>query len=138
MKEVCAIIRMNRINATKEALVRAGFPAFTAMRVNGRGKRTVNYEVLQAITQDPNVQPDILDTISQGPRLMAKRMITLMVPDNRVPEVVNVLIKANQTGTPGDGKIFVGPVLEITRIRTGETNEEAIDEMAVKEGVSHD
>lgn len=137
MKEVCAIIRMNKINATKAALVQAGFPAFTGMRVSGRGKRTVSYEVLQAINRDPNVQPDVLATLSHGPRLMGKRMITLMVPDERVADVVRVLIKTNQTGTPGDGKIFIGPVLEITRIRTGETNEDAIDEMVGEEGVDH-
>lgn len=137
MKEVCAIIRMNKINATKEALVQAGFSAFTAMRVNGRGKRTVSYEVLEAMHQNPHVQPEVLATLSQGPRLMAKRMITLLVPDSRVVDAVDVLIKTNQTGTPGDGKIFVSPVLEILRIRTGETNEDAIDEMAGREGAEH-
>ncbi len=137
MKEVCAIIRMNKINATKQALVQAGFSAFTAMRVSGRGKRTVSYEVLQAMNQNPEVQPEVLATLSQGPRLMAKRMITLLVPESRVAEALSVLIKTNQTGTPGDGKIFVNPVLEITRIRTGETNEDAIDEMSGSEGVKH-
>jgi nitrogen regulatory protein PII 2 len=137
MKEVCAIIRMNKINATKEALVQAGFSAFTAMRVSGRGKRTVNYEVLQAMNRNPDVQPEVLATLSQGPRLMAKRMITLLVPDRRVADAVDVLIQTNQTGTPGDGKVFVCPVLEIMRIRTGETNEDAIDEMAGGEGAEH-
>jgi len=129
MKEVCAIIRMNRINATKEALVKAGFPAFTALKVNGRGRRTVNYEVLQAMNEDPDVNPEVLATLSQGPRLMAKRMVSVIVPDPLVADVVSLFIKINQTGTPGDGKIFVLPVDEVIRVRTGETGAEAIDEM---------
>ncbi|MCB2187192.1 MAG: P-II family nitrogen regulator [Deltaproteobacteria bacterium] len=129
MKEVLAAIRMNKINQTKKALVDAGFPAFSAMRASGRGSRAVNLSVLEAIRDTPNLSSDELATISQGGRLFPKRLVSMVVTDAKVPELVNLLIKVNQTGTAGDGKIFVLPVTEVFRVRTGETGEEAIDEM---------
>ena len=129
MKEVMAVIRANKINQTKAALVDAGLPAFTGMAALGRGRRPVEFELLQAINENPAHGAEVLPTLSQGGRLIPKRLISLIVPDERVPEVVQTLIKANQTGKPGDGKIFVLPISEIFRIRTGDTGLQAIDEM---------
>lgn len=130
MKEVTAIIRMNKINETKEALVEAGYPAFTAKRVVGRGKRPVDAQVLLAIQEDEaSVDTDVLATISQGPRLIPKRMVHLVVQDDRVSDVVDTIVKVNQTQNPGDGKIFVQSITDVIRVRTKETGEKAIDEM---------
>jgi nitrogen regulatory protein PII 2 len=129
MKEVMAVIRANKINQTKSALIDAGLPAFTAMAARGRGRRPVEFELLQAINENPAQGAEVLPTLSQGGRLIPKRLISLVVPDERVSEVVQILIKTNQTGKPGDGKIFVLPVSEILRIRTGDTGLAAIDEM---------
>lgn len=130
MKEVTAIIRMNKINETKEALVEAGYPAFTAKRAVGRGKRPVDAQVLQAIQEDEaSVDTDVLATISQGPRLISKRVVHLVVPDDKVSDVVDTIVKVNQTQNPGDGKIFVQSITDVIRIRTKETGEKAIDEM---------
>ncbi|NOR05688.1 MAG: P-II family nitrogen regulator [Deltaproteobacteria bacterium] len=130
MKEVTAIIRMNKINETKEALVEAGYPAFTAKRVVGRGKRPVDAQILQAIQEDEaSVDTDVLATISQGPRLIAKRMVHLVVTDDKVSDVVDTIVKVNQTRNPGDGKIFVQSITDVIRVRTKETGEKAIDEM---------
>jgi nitrogen regulatory protein PII 2 len=129
MKEILAIIRMNKINRTKEALVDAGYPAFTAFRAAGRGSRAVDFEVLQAINANPGVGAEVLPMLSQGPRLIPKRMISMVVPDDKVEDVIQTIIKVNQTGNPGDGKIFTLPVAEVIRVRTGETGPEAIDEM---------
>ena len=130
MKEVTAIIRMNKINETKEALVEAGYPAFTAKRVVGRGKRPVDAQILQAIQEDEaSVDTDVLATISQGPRLIPKRMVHLVVTDDKVSDVVDTIVKVNQTQNPGDGKIFVQSITDVIRIRTKETGEKAIDEM---------
>jgi nitrogen regulatory protein PII 2 len=134
MKEVMAVIRMNRINRTKEALVKEGFPAFTGTKASGRGHRSVDFEVMQAINENPKVNPEVLATLSQGPRLIPKRMISMVVPDERVSDVVSILTKENQTGTPGDGKVFVLPVDEVIRIRTEETGAAAIDEMKGTDG----
>jgi nitrogen regulatory protein PII 2 len=129
MKEITAIIRMNKINQTKEALIAGGFPAATATRALGRGRRPVELEFLKAVNEDPRESADILPTIARGGRLYPKRIITLVVPDHKVPDAVQSIIKVNQTGNPGDGKIFVGPVSDVVRVRTGETGEAAVDEM---------
>jgi len=127
MKEVMAVIRMNRMNETKEAVVEAGIPAFTARKVLGRGKGQVDFRILKG-AQDG--VPEAIALLGQGPRLIPKRMVTVVVPDDKVPSVVRALMKANQTGSPGDGKIFVMPVLDAVRIRTGESADEALSEMA--------
>ena len=129
MKEVLAVIRMNKINPTKQALVDAGFPAFTAAKVMGRGSRPVDFELRKALTDDSAPAPEALASLAQGPRLIAKRMLSMVVPDEAVASVVKTLIAANQTGNPGDGKIFVLPVDDVARVRTGETGAKAIDEM---------
>ncbi len=130
MKEVLAIIRMNRINQTKAALVEAGFPSFTGGRVMGRGSRPVDQQVVEAVAQTNEPLPEALAVLSSSPRLYAKRMLSLVVPDGAVKHVVSILIEANQTGSAGDGKIFVLPVGDAARVRTGETGESAVSEMA--------
>ena len=132
MKEVVAIIRMNKMNPTKKALVDAGFPAFTATHVMGRGKKALDENLVRAIQEAPEDSADALHLMAQGPRLMPKRMIKLVVPDKAVKRLVDCLISVNKTGSPGDGKIFVLPVQDVVRVRTGETGQDAIDEMDVE------
>ncbi len=134
MKEITAIIRMNKINQTKEALISSGFPAATAIRALGRGRRPVEPELLKAINDDPRNSAEILPTLAQGGRLYPKRIITLVVPDGKVGEAIQTIIKVNQTANAGDGKVFIGPVADAVRVRTGETGSEAIDEMNGSDG----
>ncbi|MFP4084444.1 MAG: P-II family nitrogen regulator [Desulfonatronovibrio sp.] len=129
MKEVVAIVRANKINKTKEALVAAGLPSFTAIRCAGRGKRPVDFEMLEALNKDPSMGADVLPSLSQGARLIPKRILSMVVPGERVKDIVKVIIEVNQTGTPGDGKIFVLPVSDVVRVRTKESGLDAIDEM---------
>lgn len=129
MKEVLAIVRVNKINQTKEALVAAGLPSFTAFRCLGRGRRPVDFEMLEALNKDPSMGSDVLPGLSQGARLIPKRMLSMVVPKERVKDIVDVVIKVNQTGTPGDGKVFVLPVTDVVRVRTREKGLDAIDEM---------
>lgn len=129
MKEVTAIIRMNKINQTKEALVSEGFSAVTAIRALGRGKRPVEPALIQAINENPRDSADLLSGLAQGGRLYAKRLITLVAPDDKASSIIQTIIKVNQTGAPGDGKIFVSDISDVVRIRTGETGDMAIDEM---------
>lgn len=75
--------------------------------------------------------PEVLESLSSNPRLIAKRMLTLVVPDDSVKGVVDVLIKTNQTGSAGDGKIFVLPMDDAVRVRTGDSGDKAVSEMAV-------
>ena len=116
---------MNRINETKRALADAGFPSITVRKVVGRGKGLVNY-LIQA---EKEGTPEEMDNVSEiGPKLLPKRMITVVVPDALKERAMEVIIKANQTQKPGDGKIFVMPVTNAIRIRTGEEGDPAIDE----------
>lgn len=126
MKQVIAIIRMNMVNRTKQALVDAGFAAFTVRKVLGRGKGQVDFRVLHGA--ETGHSEAIAHLKDDGPMLIAKRMMTIVVPGDTVLKVVETIIKANQTGQPGDGKIFVLPVTEAIRIRTGETGEKALAE----------
>ena len=119
MKEVMAVIRMNKINETKRALNEAGISSFTATgRVQGRGKGLVDFRILHGAEEGA---PEAIAQLGQGPRLVPKRLITVVVSDDWVDRTVEAIIKTNQTGNAGDGKIFVLPILEATRVRTGET-----------------
>lgn len=119
MKEVMAIIRINRINATKRALNDAGITSFTATgRVLGRGKGMVDYRILEGARDGYD---EAIMQLGQGPRLVPKRLITVIVSDDWVERTVKAIIEANQTGSAGDGKIFVMPVQEAVRVRTSET-----------------
>lgn len=125
MKDVMAIIRQNMVNKTKRALAEANISSFTATgNVLGRGKGLVDTKVLSA-AQDGT--PEAIDQLSKGPRLYPKRLLTIVVPDDKVKLVVDTIIKANQTGNPGDGKIFVLPILEALRLRTGEDGDAVLD-----------
>jgi nitrogen regulatory protein PII 2 len=125
MKEVLAIIRMNRMNETKRALVSVGIPSLTVRKVMGRGKGKVDYLLLRGAEEG---HEEAISQLGPGPKLVPKRMITLVVPDNQVEKVIKTIVSVNQTGSPGDGKIFVMPVLEAVRVRTGETGETVLDE----------
>ena len=125
MKQIIAIIRMNQVNATRQALVEAGIPAFTARKVKGRGQGKVDFHLLKGAEDG---YEEAISQLGPGPRLVPKRMFTIAVPDELVPKTVKTLIQVNQTGHPGDGKIFVVPLLDAVRIRTGEKGELALDE----------
>ena len=125
MKEVLAVIRMNKMNHTKQALADAGIASFTARKVMGRGKGKVDYLLLQGAQQG---YEEAISQLAPGPKLVPKRMLSLVVPDKSVPLVVKTIIAVNQTGHPGDGKVFVMPVREALRVRTGELNDAALDE----------
>lgn len=124
MKEVLAIIQMNKMEATKNALDVIGIPAITAYKVTGRGKQ----RGLQIPHPTPLPSPSSHRDPSGQKRMsyIPKRMISVMVEDEFVPAVVAVITKVNRTGNYGDGRIFVCPVDESVRIRTGERGNEAI------------
>ncbi len=125
MKEVMAIIRMNRINDTKRALAENGYSQFTGRKVMGRGRGPVDAAVAAGAKAGSE---EALALLGPAPRLFPKRLLTLVVPDDKVKGVVDTIIKVNRTGNAGDGKIFVMPLLDAVRVRTGESGDLALDE----------
>lgn len=128
MKEVMAVIRMDMINKTKEALLLEGFPAMNCRKVMGRGKKKVDFTLIERIMSDGMQidSPKTAEAISEGHRLIPKRLISLIIKDDEVKKVVDAIMSTNCKGNPGDGKIFVMPVSDCIRIRTGESGEEAV------------
>lgn len=126
MKEIMAIIRMNRINRTKKALVEADIPSMHARECLGRGKGLVDLDILKGAEQG---YEEAIAQLGNSQRLIPKRMISIVLPDRLVDKAVSTIIAANRTGKAGDGKIFVLPVSDAIRIRTGEAGDEVLDEM---------
>ena len=125
MKEIISVIRINKVNETNKALIEAGIPAFTATgRVMGRGKGQVHFDILNGAAEG---HPEAIAQLGNAPRLVAKRILTVVVPDELCKTAIDVIIKTNQTGKAGDGKIFVTPILETIRVRTGEKGQEALN-----------
>jgi len=125
MKEVMAIVRMNKINQTKRALSDAGITSMHAKDCLGRGKGIVEIHLLSGAEHE---YEEKMEQLGNGGRLIPKRMISVIVPDKLVKKVVQTIIAANQTGKSGDGKIFVMPVSDSVRVRTGERGDEVLDD----------
>ena len=126
MKLILSVIRIAKMNETKKALSDAGLPSFTAMGVLGRGRgRGIgpNYE---QVLQDSEII-DVLKEYGPEPRLKSKRMITLIVPDDKKDLAVETIIQVNRTNNSGDGKIFVIETIDAVRVRTGERGDLVLD-----------
>lgn len=126
MKEIIAIIRMNKVNPTKKALADTGICGLHAMKVMGRGKIHVDLSVLDNIGVTEEIAGIVNDSLAKGSRLIPKRMLTILVQDNDTDRVVNTIIGVNKEGNKGDGKIFICPVADAVRVRTGDRGEAAI------------
>jgi len=126
MKEVMAVIRMRMMNKTKQALAEAGISSITAKDVLGRGNTRVDPNLLEGAS---NGHEEAIALLEAGQRLIAKRTLSVIVPDKLVQKTVKTIMKVNQTGQSGDGRIFVMPVMDAIRIRTGESGDAAIDEV---------
>jgi nitrogen regulatory protein PII 2 len=123
MKEVIAVVRINMMNQTKKALSDAGIAAFFAHECQGRGKGFINPKILEGVDKGYEEAASVL---GEKGKLYPKRMVTAVVEDSQVADVVQAIIAVNKTGKPGDGKIFVLPVADAIRVRTGEKGEIAI------------
>ncbi|MEZ0536685.1 P-II family nitrogen regulator [Caldicellulosiruptoraceae bacterium PP1] len=126
MKEVMAIIRMNKINETKEALLKEGFPSLHCIKVLGRGKKKVNFVAVDNIQFGEIKDVKMAESITEEHRLIPKRLISLIVKDSDAENVIKTVLAINSKGNPGDGKIFVMPVCDAFRVRTNEKGEEAL------------
>ncbi len=125
MKEVMAVIRMNMISKTKIALADAGISSITARDCLGRGMGLVDLGLLKGAEKG---YEEAISQLGQSQRLIPKRILFIVVPDNMVKKTVKTIITVNQTGKSGDGKIFVVPVLDSVRVRTGEMGNITIED----------
>ena len=115
MKEIIAVIRPEQWQATQKGIYEAGGTGLTQKRVLGRGQQA-------GLRYMSMINFDGATTV----RYLPKRMVRCVVEADKADNVVKAIINANQTGNPGDGKIFVCPVDESIRIRTGETGKESL------------
>lgn len=126
MKEVMAIIRMNKVNVTKKALADMGICSLTACKVLGRGKMVNVLSVIDELGAREEVAAKIAEGLSSGSRMTPRRLLTIVVKDEELQEVIDTIIKVNQEGHSGDGKIYILPIMETIRVRTGERGEAAL------------
>ena len=120
MKEIIAIIRMSKMQKTKNALAGIGYPSMTANRVLGRGRQKGLY------LPHSGINPEKSEWNDRKMKYIPKRMVSVVVSDANVDEVVESIMKINKTGKIGDGKIFICSIEEVVRIRTDERNDEAL------------
>ena len=126
MKEIIAIVRMNKMNQTKRALSEAGISSITARDALGRGKGLVDIQLLEGAEKG---YEEAISQLGQSGRMIPKRFILVVVPDELADKTVKTIIRVNKTGRSGDGKIFVTSCLEAIRVRTGERDDIILDDI---------
>ena len=135
MKEIVAVIRMNKVSATKRALVDNGVAGFTAIKVMGRGRLVEDValiaerrETLLALSKESDSKTEKMVTqFLDGTRFFPRRLFTILAHDDEVSKIVDTIIAVNRTDYKvGDGKIFILPLADAIRVRTGETGDAAI------------
>lgn len=112
MRKIEAIIKPFKLDDVKEALCRAGVKGLTVSEVRGFGRQGGHREVYRGAEYEVDFVP--------------KLKLEIATSEEQVDEVVSALLDAARTGTIGDGKIFVYPLEEVIRIRTGERGVDAI------------
>ena len=112
MKKIEAIIKPFKLDDLKTALQELGIHGMTVTEVRGFGRQKGHAEVYRGAEYVVDFLP--------------KTKIEIIVPDHMEETVVETIMEAARTGSIGDGKIFVTPVDEVIRIRTGERGEEAV------------
>ncbi|MBI4332155.1 MAG: P-II family nitrogen regulator [Chloroflexi bacterium] len=113
MEKIEAILRPEKLEAVKNALAAEGFIGLNVVTVTGRG-----------------VQKGVTHTGRTGEKvsidMLPKVKLELVIKNKDREKAVNTILAAARTGVIGDGKIFITPVLEVVRVRTGERGEGAI------------
>ncbi len=112
MKKIEAIIKPFKLDEVKNALTKIGIQGMTIIEVKGFGRQKGHTESYRGTEYAIDFLP--------------KSKIELIIPDELVTQVIETIERAAKTGKIGDGKIFVSPIEEVIRIRTGERGKEAI------------
>jgi nitrogen regulatory protein P-II 1 len=112
MKKIEAVIKPFKLDEVREALSEVGVTGLTVTEVKGFGRQKGHTELYRGAEYVVDFLPKV--------------KVEVVVADKDVQNCIDAVIKAARTGKIGDGKIFVGSVEQVVRIRTGETNESAI------------
>lgn len=112
MKKVEAIIRHFKLEEVKNALTEQGVQGMTVTEVRGFGRQKGHTEMYRGTEYTVDFVPKI--------------KIEVVVSDAEVQSVIGTILNAAQTGQVGDGKIFVGDLSQVIRIRTGELDQDAL------------
>jgi nitrogen regulatory protein P-II 1 len=112
MKKVEAIIKPFKLEDVREALSEVGITGMTATEVKGFGRQKGHTELYRGAEYVVDFLPKV--------------KLEVVVPSDQVAACIEAITNAARTGKIGDGKIFVSPVEQVIRIRTGEENEAAI------------
>jgi nitrogen regulatory protein P-II 1 len=112
MKRIEAFVRVNRLEAVKDALEAAGVRGLSCEGVRGYGRQMGRTDLYRGSTYAVNLLP--------------KMRIEVVVRDEDLESAVDAIVEAARTGEVGDGKIFVTEVLEAIRVRTGEHGDAAL------------
>ena len=112
MKKIEAIIKPFKLDEVKEALSRAGIEGLTVSEVKGFGRQKGHTELYRGAEYVVDFLPKV--------------KLEIVVEDSKAAAVVEAILNAARTGRIGDGKIFVLPIDEAVRIRTGERGDDAI------------
>jgi nitrogen regulatory protein PII len=106
MKLIKSIVRPNKVDEVKDALARLNISGMTVTEVRGHGKQKGHTAIYRG--KEYNVS------------LLPKMEVEIVVNDSMADEAIKAIVDAARTGEIGDGRVFVFPVLESYRIRTGE------------------
>jgi nitrogen regulatory protein P-II 1 len=112
MKKIEAIIKPFKLDEVREALSEIGVSGLTVTEVKGFGRQKGHTELYRGAEYVVDFLPKV--------------KIEVVIPANLEDKAIDAIIKAARTGKIGDGKIFVCDVGQVVRIRTGETNEDAV------------
>ena len=112
MKLITAVIKPGKLDDVRQALGEAGVLGMTVTEVKGFGRQKGHTELYRGAEYSIDFVPKI--------------KIEAAVADDRLEQVVEAIIGAARTGTIGDGKVFVADLQQATRIRTGETGDQAL------------
>ena len=112
MKQIVAIIKPFKLDEVREGLSEIGITGLTVTEVKGFGRQKGHTELYRGAEYVVDFLPKV--------------RLEVVVQDSRVDEVLESIVKSARTGKIGDGKIFVTPVEQVVRIRTGEVNEDAV------------
>jgi nitrogen regulatory protein P-II 1 len=112
MKKIEAIIKPFKLDDVKDALASIGIQGMTVTEVKGFGRQKGRKEIYRGAEYEVAFQPKV--------------KVEVVVPDPITEDVISAIITQAKTGTIGDGKIFIYPIQDAIRIRTGERGESAL------------